>query len=98
MSGNYGMLCRRYVLVMFGRRFVKRFALCYRTVDLSVCLSVCLSDVALVYCGQTVGRTRMKLGTQVDLGQGHIVLDRDPAALLQRGTAPNFRPISVAPK
>jgi len=26
-----------------GRPFVKRFALCYRTVVLSVCLSVCLS-------------------------------------------------------
>ena len=33
----------------FGRPFVKRFALCYRTV---VCLCVCL--VTLVYCGQTV--------------------------------------------
>ena len=29
----------------------------------------------------------MKLGTEVGLGPGHIVLDRDPAPLSQRGTA-----------
>ena len=37
------------------------------------CLS-CLS-VTLVYCGQTVGRIKMKLGMQVGLGPGHIELD-----------------------
>jgi len=51
-----------------GQPFVKRFALCYRTVVLS-CLScpVCLSwfSVTLVYCGQTVGP--MKLGMWIDL-------------------------------
>jgi len=45
---------------------------------LSVCLSVCLS-VTFVYCGQTVAWIKMKLGTKVGLGPGHIVLDRDPA-------------------
>jgi len=40
----------------------------------------------------------MKLGMQVGLGPGHIVLDGDPAPLPQRGTTPNFRPISVAAK
>ena len=30
----------------------------------------------------------MKLGMQVGLGPGHIVLDEDPAPLLQRGTDP----------
>jgi len=39
---------------------------------------VCLS-VTLVYCGQTVGQIKMKLGTQVGPGPGHIVLDRDQA-------------------
>ena len=53
------------------------------------CLSVCL-PVTLVYCGQTVGRIKMKLGTRVGLGPGHIVLDWDPAPLTQRGTAPQF--------
>jgi len=38
----------------------------------------CLS-VTLVYCGQTVGWIKMKLGIQVGLGPGHIVLDGDPA-------------------
>jgi len=41
-----------------------------------VCLSVCLS-ATLVYCGQTVGRIKMKFGMQVGLGPGHIVLDGD---------------------
>ena len=35
---------------------------------------------------------------QVGLGPGQIVLDGDPAPLLQRGTAPNFRPMSVVAK
>jgi len=46
--------------------------------SLSVCLSVCLS-VTFVHCGQTVERIKMKLGMQVGLGPGHIVLDGDPA-------------------
>ena len=58
---------------VFGRPFVKRFAVCYRS---AVCLSVL--SVTLVYCGQTVGRIKTKLGTQVGLGPGHTVLDRDP--------------------
>jgi len=67
---------------------------------LSVCLSVCLSclSVTLLYCGQTVGRINMKLGMQVSLGPGHIVLDRDPCPASQTGTAPNFRPTSVVAK
>ena len=36
--------------------------------------------MTLVYCGQTVGWIKMKLGMQVGLGPGHIVLDGDPAA------------------
>ena len=40
----------------------------------------------------------MKLGKQVGLGPGHIVLDGDPAPPPQRGTAPNVRPIPVAAK
>jgi len=60
------------------------------------CLS-CLS-ATLVYCGKTVGWIKMKLGMQVGLDPGHIVLDRGPAPRPQRGTAPNFRPISVVAK
>jgi len=40
----------------------------YRTVVLSV---------TLVYCGQTVRQIKMKLGMQIGLGPGHIVLDGD---------------------
>jgi len=35
----------------------------------------CLS-LTLVYCGQTVGWIKMKLGMQVGLGPGHIVLEK----------------------
>ena len=35
---------------------------------------------------------------EVGLGPGHIVLDGYPADLPQRGTAPNFRPLSVVAK
>jgi len=63
---------------------------------LSVCLPV--MSITLVYCGQTVGQIKMRPGMQVGLGPGHIVLDGDPGLLPQRGTAPNFRPISVVAK
>jgi len=39
----------------------------------------------------------MPLGTKVGLGPGNVVLDADPA-LPARGTAPNFRPMSVVAK
>jgi len=40
----------------------------------------------------------MKLGMEEGLDPGHTVLDGDPAPLPQRGTAPNFRPVSVVAK
>ena len=77
----------------FGRPFLKRFAVCYQTVVLS-CLSV-----TLVYCGKTVGRIKMKLGKQVGLVPGHIVLDGDPALPSKRGTAaPYFWLMSIVAK
>jgi len=60
-------------------------------------LSECLS-VTLMCCGQTVGWIKMKLGVQIGLGPGHFVLGGDPAPLPQRGTAPNFRSVSVVAK
>jgi len=64
------------------------------------CLSVCLSclSMTLVYCGQTVRWIKMKLGMEVGLGHGHIVLDEDPTPLPKRDTHPNFRPMSVVVK
>jgi len=37
------------------------------------------------------------LGTEVDLGPGHIVLDGD-SATPKRYTAPNFQPMSIVAK
>ena len=56
------------------------------------CLS-CLS-VSLVYYGQILGWIKMKLGMEVGLGPGHIVLHGDPAPLPQKGAeSPIFGPI-----
>ena len=57
---------------IFGQLFVKWLAM------LS---DHCLSgmSVTFMYCGQTVGRMKMKLGTEVGLSPGHTVLDGDPA-------------------
>jgi len=40
---------------------------------------------------------KMPIGTEVDLGPGHIVLDGDPAPFRERGTtaSPSFRPMSI---
>jgi len=61
-------------------------------------LSVCLS-VTFVHCGQTVGRIKMKLGMQVGLGPGHIVLDGDPALRPPKGHSPHpiFGPYLLRP-
>jgi len=55
-------------------------------------------SVRLVYCGQTVGWIKIKLGTEVGLGLGHIVLDGDPAPLAKKGTDSTFRPMSIVAK
>ena len=47
-------------------------------------MSVCLS-VTFVHCGQTVGRLKMKLGMQVGLGPGLIVLDGGPSSPSPKG-------------
>ena len=60
------------------------------------CLSVL--SVTLVYCCQTVGWIKMKLGmevAQVGFGPGHIVLDGVPAPPPQKGHSPQFGPIFV---
>jgi len=63
-----------------------------------VCLSVCLScpvclSVTLVYCGQTVGWIKMKLGMHVGLSPGHIVSDGDQLPSPKMGqSSPIFGP------
>ena len=83
----YAILCAFSVTILFGdggektvqmpgiigRPFIKRFTLCYTSAVCPVCLSV------TVYCGQTVGWIRMKLGMNVGLGPGHVALNGDPA-------------------
>ena len=52
--------------------------------------------LAHVYCGQMAGWTKTPLGTEVDLGLGHIVLDGVPAtANGARIAPPSFRPMSI---
>jgi len=85
---NIAVLQILHTAIPFGRPFVKRFALCYQTVVCPVCLS-CLF-VTLVHCDQTVGWIKMKLGMQVGIGPGYIVLDGDPAPPPQRGTTAQF--------
>ena len=41
-------------VTVFGRPFVKRFALCYQTVVYLSVLSISVLSVTLAYCGQTV--------------------------------------------
>ena len=60
---------------------------------LSNCCLSCLS-VTLVYCGQTVGRIKMKLGMQLSLGPDHIVLDAEPAPPPPKGNSPQFSVLS----
>jgi len=45
-------------------------------------------SVTLVHYGQTVGWIKMKLGMQIGLGPGHIVLDGDPAPHSPKGAEP----------
>ena len=74
--------------VIFGRSFIKRFAISYRPV---VCLPVCpvCLPVTLVYCDQTDGWIKMKLGTEIGLSPGHNVLDGHPAPSSQKGHSPS---------
>jgi len=76
----------KHLVIMFGRLFLKRFALCY--------LSVC--DVDVLWLNTWMNQDETWHGGS--LGPGHIVLDGDPAPLPKRGTAPNFRPMSVVTK
>jgi len=58
------------------------------------CLSVCpvlsVLSVTFVHCDQRDGWIKMKLGMQVGLGPGYIVLDGDPAPLFKGAQPPQF--------
>ena len=48
-----------------------------------------------VYCGQMAGWMKTPLGTEVELGPGHIVLDGVPAPAKGAQQPPSFRPMSI---
>jgi len=54
---------------------------------LSICMT-CLS-VTLVYCCQSVGCIKVKLGMEVGLSPSHTVLDGDPAPPSLKGHSPH---------
>jgi len=51
--------------------------------------------LAHVYCGQMAGWMKTPLGTEVDLGSGHIVLDGVPAPTKGAQQPPSLRPMSI---
>jgi len=51
--------------------------------------------LAHVYCGQMAGWMKTPLGTEVDLGPGHIVLDGVPAPAKGAQQPPSFRTMSI---
>jgi len=53
-------------------------------------LSCPVCDVGVAYCGQMVGWIKMKLGMQVGIGPGHIVLDGNQLPFPKRGRSPQF--------
>jgi len=59
------------------------------------CLSVL--SVTLVYCGQMVRWIKMKLGVEIGLVPGHIVLDGDPAPPPKGAQPPIFGPCLLWP-
>ena len=61
---------------------------------LSVCLSVC--NIGVLWPNGWMDQDETWHAGR--LGSGHIVLGGDPASLPQRGSAPNFQPISVVAK
>jgi len=53
--------------------------------------------LAHVYYGQMAGWMKTLLGTEVDFGPGHIVLDGIPAPAKGAQHPPSFRPMSIVP-
>jgi len=51
--------------------------------------------LAHVYCGQMAGWMAKPLGTEVDLGPGHIALDGVAAPAKGAQQPPSFRPMSI---
>jgi len=54
--------------------------------------------LAHVYCGQAAGWMKTPLGTEVDLGPGHVVLNGVPAPAKGAHQPPLFRPCLLWPR
>jgi len=72
------------MVTIFGRPFLKRFALHYQTVSV-----LCVCDVGVLWpkCWMDQGETGMM---QVGIGSGHIVLDGGPAPPPPTGHSTQF--------
>jgi len=91
VSWSSHTLDTRIMCICWNHSVVKRFSclqflgeplqVTVRPMLRDICLSVC----KLAYCGQSVGWIKIALGTEVRLGPGDIVLDRDPAAPPRNG-------------
>jgi len=64
-----------YLNVFLGDRLYNGCMLSERCLSCPVLSVLSVLSVTFVHCGQAVERIKMKLGTQVGLGPGHIVLD-----------------------
>jgi len=60
------------------------------------CLLVCLYSLTLVYCDQTVGWIKMKLGTEVGLGPGNVRWGPSSQNGKGHSPPPHFRPTALA--
>ena len=96
-ADTYSFLFFHFTASVFGRPFVKRFALCYRSVVCPVCLSCPVCDVrALWPNGWTNQDETWHAGRPRPWP--HCVR-WGPSSPSSKGTQPpNFRPISVAAK
>ena len=86
LSLHVTVICVCYVLYMYSFWATGLPCAIRPLYVLSICFSVL--SVTLVYGGQTAWWIKMKLGVEVVLGPGHIVLDGDPAPP-KRSTAPH---------
>ena len=100
-SWGAGLIAGATACTVFGRPFVKRLALCYRTVVCPVCLSVlsCLSvrNVGVLWPNGWIDQDETHHAGRP--WPGHIVLygPSCPSPKRER-SLPNFRPMSIVAK
>jgi len=83
-------------LPIFGRPFVKLFALCYRTVVLSVCPVLTVCDIGVLWPNGWMDQNETWHGGR-PRPRPHCVR-WGPSSPPQKGQTPNFRPMSAVAK